>query len=222
MDASENKTKEQLLKEVEKLTDIISQLKNKENESIHIREALEASEERYKGIVETTANCIAVYKPVNDGQDFVFVDFNPMAEKIERISKEKVIGKKVTELFPGVKEYGLFKVFQNVLRTGKLEHFPLSVYKDDRIMGYRENYVYKLSSGEIVAVYDDITEQKQIEAELTKYREDLENIVEERTKELQEKNEELKHFNKLFVGREFRIKELRDRVKELESRLGIE
>jgi len=38
----------------------------------------------------------------------------------------------------------------------------------------------------------------------------------ERTKELGEKVSELERMNDLFVGREFRIKELRDRVKELE------
>ncbi|MBW2119784.1 MAG: PAS domain S-box protein [Deltaproteobacteria bacterium] len=37
------------------------------------------------------------------------------------------------------------------------------MYKDQRIAGWRENYVYKLPSGEIVAVYDDITERKQAE-----------------------------------------------------------
>ncbi len=43
----------------------------------------------------------------------------------------------------------------------------------------------------------------------------LEEQVRERTAALERQNEELARFNKLFVDREFRIKALRDRVKEL-------
>jgi len=140
-------------------------------------EMLKESEERYKGIIQSTASCIAVYKPIDKGKDFIFVDFNSMAEKVENISKEKVIGKKVSDVFPGVIEFGLFKVFQNVWKSGKPEHFPVSIYQDDRIQGYRENYIYKLSSGEIVAVYQDLTDRKQAENEVTSSKARLEHLL---------------------------------------------
>jgi hypothetical protein len=44
--------------------------------------------------------------------------------------------------------------------------------------------------------------------------------VKERTIELEKKNKELEYFNELFVDREFRIKELRVKVKELEEKLS--
>ncbi|MHA2182250.1 MAG: PAS domain-containing sensor histidine kinase, partial [Promethearchaeota archaeon] len=62
---------------------------------------------------------------------------------------------------PGVKEFGLFNILQKVWRTGKSETFPIKLYKDNRIEGWRENYIYKLPSGEIVAVYNDVTENKK-------------------------------------------------------------
>ncbi len=58
------------------------------------------------------------------------------------------------------------------------------MYKDERITGWRENFVYKLPSGEVVAIYDDITERKKIENELQKHRAHLEELVAERVKEL--------------------------------------
>jgi len=60
-----------------------------------------------------------------------------------------------------------------------------------------------------------ISQNKQAKEELAKHSEHLEELVKERTHELEEKNTQLERFNKLFVGREFRIKELRDEVKEL-------
>ena len=63
-------------------------------------------------------------------------------------------------------------------------------------------------------------ELKQLNEELNEHKGNLEGIVHKRTLELQEKinelkgtNEELERFNKLFVDREFRIKELKDELK---------
>ncbi|MEA1876517.1 MAG: DUF3365 domain-containing protein [Bacteroidota bacterium] len=176
---------------------------------------LSESEERYLGIIQSTASCIAVFKPIGNGQNFVFVEFNPMAEKIEKISKDEVIGKKVTEVFPGVVDFGLFKVFQDVWRTGDPVHFPVSVYQDKRIQGYRENYVYKLPSGEIVSVYQDLTEGKLVEEELASHRANLEEMVEARTLEVEQKNKELNNAMKVFVGRELTIRDLQKRIVEL-------
>ena len=65
----------------------------------------------------------------------------------------------------------------------------------------------------------DITKRKATEIELAKHRQNLEELVKERTQQLEDKNEELERMNKLFGGREFRIKELRDKVKELENQI---
>ncbi|MCF8370956.1 MAG: PAS domain S-box protein [Bacteroidales bacterium] len=100
----------------------------------------------------------------------------------------------------------------------------------------------------------DITQKKKQEIELEKYRNHLEDLVQERAEELATLNEELAatneelettneelaaineelestneqlvasnqeldRFNQLFVGREFRIKELKDKVKELEEKM---
>ncbi len=70
-----------------------------------------------------------------------------------------------------------------------------------------------------IGVIRDITKRKETEKELEKHRMHLEDMVGARTKELKEKNKELERYNKLFVGREFRIKELRDEVEELKLRI---
>ena len=69
-------------------------------------------------------------------------------------------------------------------------------------------------------------ELKESNEELSRIKEKLEQLVRDRTTEIATKNsellannEELERFNNLFIGREFRIKELRDRVKQLEALL---
>ncbi len=126
-------------------------------------EELKEYQAKFKVLFENVCSGVAIYEARNDGEDFIFVDFNPAAEQIEHIKKEELIGKSVFEVFPGVKEFGLFEVFQRVYKTGIPEHHPVSVYKDKRIAGWRENYVYRLPSRQIVAVYDDVSARKRTE-----------------------------------------------------------
>ncbi|UCC97147.1 MAG: PAS domain S-box protein [Phycisphaerales bacterium] len=124
---------------------------------------LKEYQEKFQVLFDHVCSGVAIYEAYNDGEDFVFVDFNPAAEQIEHINKDELIGRKVTEAFPGVTKFGLLDVFRRVYETGTPEHHPISVYKDQRIAGWRENYVYRLPSGHVVAVYDDISARKRTE-----------------------------------------------------------
>ena len=118
---------------------------------------------KFEVLFDHVSSGVAIYEAKNDGEDFVFVDFNPAAEQIEHVTREELIGKSVCDVFPGVKQFGLFDVFRRVYKTGAPEHHPISIYKDERIAGWRENYVYRLPSGLVVAVYDDISARKRTE-----------------------------------------------------------
>ena len=134
------------------------------------------SEKKYRELFNNIYTSVAVYEAIDDGNDFIFKYFNLAAEKVENTKKEELIGKSVVEKFPGVKEFGLFDVFQRVWKTGIPEHHPISIYRDERIYGWRENYVYKLPTGEIIAVYEDVTNEKLREIKLKESEEKYRNL----------------------------------------------
>lgn len=124
------------------------------------REPLEG-EIRYRSLFENISNGVAIFEAIESGKDFRFVDFNKSAEQIERVRRKDILGKPVTEVFPDIGRFGLLDVFRRVWRTGVPEQHPTSRYKDNRIVGWRDNFVYQLPSGEVVAVYTDETERKR-------------------------------------------------------------
>ncbi|NLD57167.1 MAG: PAS domain S-box protein [Methanomicrobiales archaeon] len=123
----------------------------------------EARGDRFHELFSNMRSGAAIYTATDDGTDFIIRDFNRAAESIDHLRREDVIGRRVTEVFPAVGKFGLLDVLSRVSKTGTPEHHPVSLYRDGRIHGWRENFVYRLSSGEIVALYDDITEKKKTE-----------------------------------------------------------
>lgn len=146
---------------------------------------LKISENKYTNFFNHMSNVMAVYEAVDNGKDFIFKDFKQAVENIEHIKKEDVfIGKRVTEIFPEVKDFGVLDAFKRVWETGTPEYFPENRYKDGKDPGnWREIWIYKLPTGEIIAIYNDVTECKKAEKELKTLN-----------KALKKRDEELKYF----------------------------
>lgn len=164
---------------------------------------LKENEARFRELFENMYAGVAIYRVENDGEDFIFVDMNRSGERISAVNKEAIIDQSVIKIFPAIKEMGLFDVFKRVYRTGKTEHFPISQYKDNRLSIWVDNTVFKVPSGEIVAVYRDDTERqkaieklKQSESEIRELNQDLERRVSQRTAQLERTMRSLESSNK--------------------------
>lgn len=128
---------------------------------------LTESRRRYQALFDVIPSGVAVFEAIDDGQDFLIKDFNHAAEHIDRIDREAVIGQRVRSVFPGVDDFGLLEVLRRVWQTGEPEAFPLALYQDEREGGWRENFVYRLASGEVVAIYQDVSDRVHAEQALS-------------------------------------------------------
>ena len=124
------------------------------------------SETRYRELFDNISSGVAIYEVRDNGNDFIFKDLNKAGERLDGNQKESLIGKSIYEVRSSIKEFGLLDVFRRVFKTGVSEHFPAKEYKDDRLQKWYENFVYRLPSEEIVAVFDDITDRMQVEETL--------------------------------------------------------
>ena len=167
-------------------------------------EIIREKEQRYRSLFENMmdgfAHCRMLFDEQNNPVDFVYLDVNKSFEQL--MGLKNVVGKKVTEVIPGIKESHpeLFDIYGRVALTGKSERFEIH-FKPLAIWLFIS--VYSPKQGYFVAVFDNITERKKSESELM------------------QRIEELEQFRKVTIQRELRMEELKRRNKELEEELKI-
>ena len=124
-------------------------------------------------------------------------DVNEAAVLVTGVSRQQLIGSDFSGYFtePEKARNGYQKVFSK----GFVTDYPLVLrHLSGKLTDVLYNAsVYRNEKGEVVGVFAaarDISERKRVEAELSKYREHLEDIVEQRTSQLGAVNQELEAF----------------------------
>ncbi|HUJ84280.1 MAG TPA: PAS domain S-box protein, partial [Candidatus Acidoferrales bacterium] len=105
--------------------------------------------------------------------DYVFLEINHAFEKMTGLKREQIIGKKVTEVLPGIEKdpADWIGVYGKVAITGEpvqFENHAIPLAKWYKVSAYCPE------KGYFVALFEDITERKKSEQELWQAKKDWE------------------------------------------------
>jgi PAS domain S-box-containing protein len=122
---------------------------------------------------------------------------NPEFERVNHLSAKEVHGKALIEFSPElVPMIDVFtKKLMTVMNSGMVDKIDLSWTMDEKLTYWFVRFVPEFDdSGKVagaLTIWSDITDRKNAEEELIKYRNHLEELVERRTRELSESNAQL-------------------------------
>ena len=134
-------------------------------------------------------------------------DVNEGSIKVTGVARDKLIGTDFSDYFTEPEQAR--EGYQQVFSKGFVTDYPLTIrHRDGRHTAVLYNAsIYKDVGGNVLGVFAaarDVTAQKRAEAE----------VADQRTKEL-DRLAELERFQKLTVGRELKMIELKKEIEEL-------
>jgi len=159
-----------------------------------VRQRLTETENRFRSVVQTAGSAIFVLSP-----EYRILEWNKQAERIYGRQRQEVLNKDYLQLFvPEEIRDRVATDMRKVLSGKTIKSFENSIRIRDgsrRILLCNASALFDAKGQAIgvIAVGQDITDRKRMEDELRHYREHLELIVNERTANLQEVNEQLRN-----------------------------
>jgi PAS domain S-box-containing protein len=116
----------------------------------------------YQTLLDSITDAVFV---LNRKWEYILV--NQKAAVLVKMTKEQLLGKEITNLFPGIEQTKFFKGYARVMKNQNFERIVEEFIHPDGRKGYYEVDVYHINEG-ILCISRDITESKTIEAELLK------------------------------------------------------
>ena len=143
------------------------------------------------------------------------IDINRAFEELTNYKPLEIIGKSVKTLF--LEEDKIDKIINESIKKKTVRSRELTLISKDKkkILVDISVSVREDKKGNSIGYFASITDITEIK----KFQESLEEQVKERTKELQDKIRELEKFQKITVGRELKMIELKKEIEKLKEEL---
>lgn len=141
-----------------------------------------------------------------------------------QVTQKQTEGEKIYNLGNGQWNIPKLKILlENILPKNtyfenfKVDHnFPKIGHKM-MMLNARQIFIKKDEKPILLLAIEDVTKQLQLENKMKKYTKELMKEVAKRTDELSLRVKELERMNKIMVGRELKMIELKDKIKELKK-----
>lgn len=135
-------------------------------EKVKTEEALRANEAKYRDLFNHMIVGYSTYQIITDASglpvDYTITEVNPAYERITGLKRKDILGRKATEVFPGLKSSSVdwIALFGKVALTG--EPIEMEVYSDVMERWYNVSY-YCPAHGHTACIFSDITDRKEDE-----------------------------------------------------------
>jgi PAS domain S-box-containing protein len=177
------------------------------------RKQLDKERETYVRFFTLSSDAMCIADPFGN-----FKHVNPAFERLTGYAEAELVSKPfMLFILPEDREKTAEETKLQVAGRSTLNFENRYLCKDGRVALLSWVAYFDKDDGVTYASARDITQLRNAEEELRALNEGLEKRVQERTAELEAKNEELEKWNKIFVGRELRMVELKERIRELEN-----
>ena len=158
-----------------------------------MEEALLASEARYRSTLDAMLEGCQII-----GFDWRYLYLNDVANMHNRRPGEELLGNKYMDMWPGIEATEVFAVIRRCLEERVVRTMENEFRFPDGGLGWFELRIYPIPEG-IVILSVDITERKRTEKQLAEYAVQLEEVVNERTRELRDAQEQLVRQERLAI-----------------------
>ncbi|UCF88636.1 MAG: PAS domain S-box protein, partial [bacterium] len=137
---------------------------------IQAREALEASEMKFRSIVESSPMGIHMYR-LDEDDRLIFLGSNPAADKILGVNHQQYLGMVMEEAFPGSIGTEIPNRYREVCLSGKPWQSEHVNYTDDEISGAFEVYAFRTGHRLMSVLFLDNTERARARVALAESEE---------------------------------------------------
>ena len=127
---------------------------------------LRDKERRYRQLIDQMDQGVIVLRAVEGGRDFVIRDVNPAGEAIEQQPRAALIGRRMNEALPAASAAGLGDLCRTVWLTGVAQSVRDTAHTDDGRDGWRDYRIYRLPGGNVVCLFEDVSERHATEERL--------------------------------------------------------
>ncbi len=143
------------------------------------------TEEIIQKMLNGSLSAISILESLRDKDgkivDFIFKGANNAAEKINAMTAEKMVGSRMLDLFPGIRNE-IFDIYSSVVETGE----PIRIqrkYSYEHLDNWFDISAVKMGDG-FLLTFNDITEQKEAEQELLQLKEELAQRAEDKYRKI--------------------------------------
>ncbi len=179
-------------------------------------------EEKYKTLTEASPDCIKLFD-ING--KLLYINPGGLEEhKIKNLKKALEEDWRIIESIRDKDKKKFATALEKAAREGKTSTIEIEHKKEfsNREFCLETIAPIKNKKGEITGIFGvsrDITQIKKTEQELKKIKNNLELEIKERTFELETKLDEFKKINKIMVGRELKMVQLKEEIEKLKEEI---